>query len=417
MSETFVSRWGIEGLDDKRWIQIPGFIMRNWSKFVTVAEWAFILQVMSYKYDSEKGEARPSLTSIQNEMGYDQIRSVQRLKSSLIEKKMLTVTWVPGYPDTYYFTGFAKSCKEADELRDKKDTPKTSLEGEMTKKTEGDAAKMSEGEVTKKTDEESESQESESKTQNTKDSSSLPEEAAPLIAGADPDSHEAIQSPESPAPVEETPVIEAVEESASQVEAPEIGEVSPVEELAQPAPVLEAEQLDPDPIAPEETPQDAEVAAVIDEAKAAIAKPAKKPRERDRIFDGVAKISFGIDAKLADDNPDVKVLLEKSGKRIGKVVKWLKSLSVGVTPEMLWDFAKWYEKKFSGVSLPRDKDKFEEHFTAYLQSLSAAPKPESRVANAQKPPSEADMTEIDWEAEDKKYKESKLEREKANIPA
>ena len=134
---------------------------------------------------------------------------------------------------------------------------------------------------------------------------------------------------------------------------------------------------------------------MIDEAKAVIAKPTKKPRERDRIFDGVAKISFGIDAKLADDNPDIKAFLEKNGPRIGRITKWLKSLSAGVTPEMLWAFAKWYKTKFGGIDLPRDKDKFEEHFTAYLQTLTNQAKPESRYANAQKPLDESDMTPFD----------------------
>jgi hypothetical protein len=318
-----------------------------------------------------------------------------------------------------------------------------------------------------------------------KDSSSLPEEAAPSNAAGETLPEEALPEPvveELEAPIiqaEELPIVienadAVVEESASQLEAPESSDILPVIENAEPifpvtddgfvakAAYLLGKQVKhinqdmvgeaiyvtgtmvtirypsgfvcewhadwigvappqiPEAAPIEEQSNDADVAAVIAEATEVIADKPKKvamPRERDRIFDGVAKISFGIDAKLSDDNPDVKALLEKSGKRIGKITKWLKSLSVGVTAEMLWAFAKWYKAKFGGIDLPRDKDKFEEHFTAYLQTLGDKPKTESRIANAQKPPSEADMTEVDWEDEERKYQESIRGQQKSNVPA
>ena len=270
---------------------------------------------------------------------------------------------------------------------------------------------------------EKETKERNSKKETKKDSSSLPEEAAPLISDKE------IQSNILPIQKLETPIEEvtALEASATQLEEVPSAAVPIVKELdadlmAQldfATTIIEEitgeAELDNQPQA---APEDTEIGAIITEAEEIVAnkpKSLKKPRERDRIFDGVAKISFGIDAKLADDNPDIKMFLTTNGPRIGKITKWLKSLSVGVTPEMLWAFAKWYKAKFGGIDLPRDKDKFEEHFTAYLQTL--ADKPKSNFATAQKPPDESDMEPVDWDAENRKYEESKRERQKTNIPA
>jgi hypothetical protein len=449
MSDTFFSRWGIKDLDDERWLNVPGFIMRNWSKFVTVAEWAFILQVMSYKYDTEKGAAKPSLSSIQNEMGYDQIRSVQRLKSSLIEKGLLKVTWVPGYPDTYYFNSFTKGCKEADEARDKNVTPKASQEQGMTKMSGGGTSFLSEGDMTKMSDEELEVKDSESKNENIKDSSALHSEVAPSDIG------ELSQD----APITETPVVEeleapiiqaeehpivienigtVVEESASQLEAPECSEIAPVEETL----VLESEQADPHPIEPEDVP-DVDVAAVIDEAEELVKAnkvaldncyneivrrafaPLGKPLNYSGIVTNHAKFLRGLFREGDDGAGPERLkyqLMENpmSPVEIAGMTIWIRQeCGLKQLPKTcstlrercdefraLYDYGQWVAKGQKVV------DQIMGGANVELES-----KPQSRVANAQKPPSEADMTEVDWKAEERKYQERLREREKANIPA
>jgi hypothetical protein len=210
-----------------------------------------------------------------------------------------------------------------------------------------------------------------------KDSSSLPEEAAPLIAGADSDSHEDAQSPESPAPVEETPVIDAVEQSASQVEAPEIAEISPTHLDAETIAQLELASKIIDEIMGEtEIDKQAELQAVIGEAEEIISdKPKKiaKPRERDRVWDGVAYICFNIDAKLSDDNPEIAALIKVHKGRINKINAWLKTLTTPTTAEELWDFSVDYRKRIPGYDIPCDVSKFAKHFTDFRNRKVATP--------------------------------------------
>lgn len=107
----FISRWGLEAEEDRRWIQIPGFIVKNWSQFLTIQEWAFIIQIMSFKFDCERGQARPSLETIRQELGYASIRSVQNIKNSLIEKGLLKLTERSGKPHIYDFAPFTRKCE------------------------------------------------------------------------------------------------------------------------------------------------------------------------------------------------------------------------------------------------------------------------------------------------------------------
>lgn len=130
-NQEFVSRWGIEFLDDTRWINVPGFILRYYhevrclndvidkdgvtlfhmgeSAELSAGEFAFMVHVMSFKYDSQKGSARPSLQTVSKEMGMT-LRGVQKIKKSLIDKGLLIETVNPGKPSEYNFAPLVKQC-------------------------------------------------------------------------------------------------------------------------------------------------------------------------------------------------------------------------------------------------------------------------------------------------------------------
>lgn len=93
--------------------------------------------------------------------------------------------------------------------------------------------------------------------------------------------------------------------------------------------------------------------------------------DRDRLFDGIAYIAFGLDAK--SDSPDVKALLKKSGGRIGKIKKFLTSLDEPCTADELWQFHKWYKHKYPDADLPRDDTKFAEHFIQFRAGVTQQP--------------------------------------------
>ena len=87
-----------------------------------------------------------------------------------------------------------------------------------------------------------------------------------------------------------------------------------------------------------------------------------KTKKRDRIFDGVAHICFGLET-LSDRR--------EAGARIGKIVKWIKELEEKVEPSELWSWSKWYDLQNDGAARPRDVGKFAEHFLLYRQSESS----------------------------------------------
>jgi DNA-binding PadR family transcriptional regulator len=284
---------------------------------------------------------------------------------------------------------------------------------------------------------EKETKERNSEKETKKDSSSLPEEAAPSdIAG------EALLEEALPEPVVEeleTPVIQAeelpivienvqavVEESASQLEAPESSENAPVE------------QISPDP-APEGTP-DADVAAVIDEAEELVKTNARYLND---CYQEVVRRALG--------KPNEPL---NPGKLVGRYIKIFKGAYVKgehgagkdtleyqlsddpMLPAEIAGFALCCRKEWDLDAVPQTLDTFRRRVDQFralpsrtvwiaegqkrldqIMSGASENKPKSRVANAQKPPSEADMTEVDWEAEERKYQESIRGQQKSNVPA
>jgi hypothetical protein len=131
----------------------------------------------------------------------------------------------------------------------------------------------------------------------------------------------------------------------------------------------------------------------LDDVGANLPKPknsakGKKPRERDRLFDGIAFVCFGLDAKSTD--PDVKAYLDEEGSRIGAIKKYLLGLKNKGTPEEIWEWGKWYEREHPGNAKPRVLVKFKEHWLKFRQqkadgSLSTKPSDGTRFDNFSAP--------------------------------
>jgi hypothetical protein len=112
----------------------------------------------------------------------------------------------------------------------------------------------------------------------------------------------------------------------------------------------------------------------LDDIGATLPKPKKskkqpKPqvtRERDRLFDGIALLCFGLDPKHAKTEETLSAE-PAIGKRIGRIKKFLSGLEEPGTPESLWEWGKWWDRKYPRASKPRDPNKFAEHYLAFRQ--------------------------------------------------
>ena len=108
----FNFRWGAPWLDDKGYIQIPGFIKRHYAKLgIKPAEMMLVAHLSSYKYNTPNGKSRPSLKTIAEEMGYAKDSPVRRMVKRLEELDVLTVDRSRrGEPCTYDFKKLANKC-------------------------------------------------------------------------------------------------------------------------------------------------------------------------------------------------------------------------------------------------------------------------------------------------------------------
>jgi len=119
-------RWGIPALDSG-FTTIPNFVIRNYSKLgVTYAEFAFVMHLASYKFDSPRGQSSPSLQTIAAQMGLS-VRQVQRLRAGLEKTGYLQVTTRPGRTSVYDFQRLALACLELESAEAASDTPDTSV--------------------------------------------------------------------------------------------------------------------------------------------------------------------------------------------------------------------------------------------------------------------------------------------------
>lgn len=112
---TFSFRWGISWLDEAQrgGVFTPGFIMRNYAKAgVKPAEMMCINHISAYHYDSPNGQASPSLSTIAEQMGYADERSVSRLVKAVENKGLLIVVERPGKTNIYDAAPLAQKCLE-----------------------------------------------------------------------------------------------------------------------------------------------------------------------------------------------------------------------------------------------------------------------------------------------------------------
>jgi hypothetical protein len=203
-----------------------------------------------------------------------------------------------------------------------------------------------------------ESPSEESSDKELKDSSALRLEAAPSDIA-----RELLQDE----PIAEAPVVEeleapsiqaeelsivienaqaVVEESASQLEAPECFEISPV---------IEAKQLDPDPVAPEETP-DADVAAVIDEAEELV--HANKIA-LDNCYNEIVRRAFAPVGQplnhsgiVTNRSKFLRGLFVKGEHGAGKETLQHQLVECPMTPAEIAGLTLWYRPRYKQESLP-----------------------------------------------------------------
>ena len=111
MTDKFDFRWGIPALDDKGYTFIPGYILRNYAKMnIKPAHMMFIAHLSSYKYNTPNSEARPSLRTIADLMGFKSEQAVRDIIAKLISGGVLTVFENPGRPNLYDFSVLSARC-------------------------------------------------------------------------------------------------------------------------------------------------------------------------------------------------------------------------------------------------------------------------------------------------------------------
>lgn len=106
--ERFSFRWGIPWLDTG-FLQVPNFFFDRYLEVgLTRPEFLFVLHLARYKFDSQRGVAKPSLGKVGQQMGYSR-RQVRRIVRSLEDKKWLVVTERPGKASEYNFEALARA--------------------------------------------------------------------------------------------------------------------------------------------------------------------------------------------------------------------------------------------------------------------------------------------------------------------
>lgn len=127
----FNSRWGNAIADDYQYCHVPGYILRNYAKCVSLVDvvddkgeidikrgqivdldmqdMMFVIHIMAFKYDAPNGKATPGLPTIAEYTGLH-VTSVRRIKQKLISFGLLTVESSSGRPDVYNFAGLHDQC-------------------------------------------------------------------------------------------------------------------------------------------------------------------------------------------------------------------------------------------------------------------------------------------------------------------
>lgn len=119
-------RWGVELFDNAR-TEVPNIILENyyrvpWTKTnqetgeieqgygISNSEMMFIINLASFKYESPKGKAMPSLTkTLRIRMGYKTNQGIINLQQGLIDKGLLIVSKRIGARSEYDFAPFSRA--------------------------------------------------------------------------------------------------------------------------------------------------------------------------------------------------------------------------------------------------------------------------------------------------------------------
>lgn len=168
----FNSRWGNAIADDFQYCHVPGYILRNYAKCVSLIDvtddkgnltikrgqivdldmqdMMFVIHVMAFKYDAPKGKATPGLPTIAEYSGLH-VTSVRRIKQKLMSYGLLSVESEIGRPDIYNFAGLHDQCVRLEQglsaLDGVETTPSKSASG--SKIARGWASKSARGTTSK----------------------------------------------------------------------------------------------------------------------------------------------------------------------------------------------------------------------------------------------------------------------------
>ena len=102
-------RWGIPELDSG-FTTIPNYVIKHYAALgISPLQFALIVHLASYHYNSARGQASPSIATIAEEMGVTP-RYVQVCLRSLEEKGYITIIPRPGKSNVYSVQRLALAC-------------------------------------------------------------------------------------------------------------------------------------------------------------------------------------------------------------------------------------------------------------------------------------------------------------------
>lgn len=107
--------WGMaqDILNDLGYLQVTGFMLDAYTLLgLTRTEFLCLIHLARHHYNSERGESRPGLETIAEQMGYKSDTQVRRLVRQLEEKGVLVIEWRKGYASKYDASPFAKAAYE-----------------------------------------------------------------------------------------------------------------------------------------------------------------------------------------------------------------------------------------------------------------------------------------------------------------
>lgn len=122
----FQFRWGIKAWDVGSTI-IPNPVLEHYSQVpwtdksgksgcgISNQEMMCIIHIASFRYESERGQARPAIGTIRERMGYKKDDSISRMIAALEHKNLLTVDRIPGLCNIYDVKKFSEAILLLDE--------------------------------------------------------------------------------------------------------------------------------------------------------------------------------------------------------------------------------------------------------------------------------------------------------------